>query len=243
MGCDIHMFAERKDENMKWHAVKGDDGKIECFDCGRNYNLFAILADVRNGHGFAGTPTGTGFDVKYPARGLPSDLSDDLCQDLESYTDDDDWDHWLGDHSFSYLTVSEILALDFNKRSTLTGVISFHEYVKWAYKSGRSTLNSGPDSYCGGVSGAGVEIVDVCIFKDKYANLSQDAKRSIVFDRAAKVTPTMMNKKQYATVSWQETYSNSLKYFFQTTVMPLLSECTSNGLSHDDVRIVFGFDS
>jgi len=46
MGCDIEMYAE-VNKNDKWELVK--DGQFEyCVYDGRNYDLFALLADVRN---------------------------------------------------------------------------------------------------------------------------------------------------------------------------------------------------
>ena len=76
MGCDIHIFAEIKDSEG-WKKVgkvfenpyydpdrpnKIDDDGYEwnapLIDepySGRNYDLFGILANVRNGSGFAGT--------------------------------------------------------------------------------------------------------------------------------------------------------------------------------------------
>ena len=46
----------------------------------RNYDLYSILADVRNGYGFAGSDTGEGFKVirgysQDHLRGLPEDVS------------------------------------------------------------------------------------------------------------------------------------------------------------------------
>lgn len=61
MGCDIHLFVERK--------IKGSNDRFEnTAFCGefsdRNYNMFAFLADVRN------------YDrIKHmPLRGLPNDI-------------------------------------------------------------------------------------------------------------------------------------------------------------------------
>ena len=41
----------------------------------RNYNLFAILANVRNGTAFAGCKTGEGFNPISNPKGVPSDAS------------------------------------------------------------------------------------------------------------------------------------------------------------------------
>ena len=54
MGCDIHMMAKVQQDNGSWKNAGEIDGN-------RNYDLFAILANVRNGHGFAGIKTGGGI--------------------------------------------------------------------------------------------------------------------------------------------------------------------------------------
>lgn len=67
MGCDIHLYVERKNPvSGQWEFVPAEghapqdewDKKNNRWDWygGRNYDLFAILADVRNGYGFAGIP-------------------------------------------------------------------------------------------------------------------------------------------------------------------------------------------
>lgn len=91
MGCDIHIIAETK-KNGKWNINKEEvfinpyykeDGEYDWQktkfqadpDGGRRYDWFSILADVRNGYGFAGISTGDGFDVIAQPKGLPDDLS------------------------------------------------------------------------------------------------------------------------------------------------------------------------
>lgn len=92
MGCDIHVIAEVK-KNGKWEVNKEEvfinpyykEGETDYDwqktkfqadpDGGRSYDWFAILADVRNGFGFAGVSTGDGFDVVAQPKGLPDDLS------------------------------------------------------------------------------------------------------------------------------------------------------------------------
>ena len=68
MGCDIHSLAQVR-KNGKWvtvlQTVAGDH---------RNYDTFAVLADVRNGYGFAGCDTGDGFEPISEPKGFPSDF-------------------------------------------------------------------------------------------------------------------------------------------------------------------------
>lgn len=85
MGCDIHTQAERK-VNGKWEAISG----FVPFDW-RSYGMFAFLAGVRN---YSAVPP-----ISEP-RGLPDDAvqSDDL-----------------GDHSFSWLSMDELLAFNYDQ--------------------------------------------------------------------------------------------------------------------------------
>ena len=95
MGCDIHLIAEVRNGNGTWHLVPNFDRPCDrceatghypdgraCYRCkgeghlvddhysDRSYDVFAMLADVRNGSGFAGVVTGEGF-LPLALRGYP----------------------------------------------------------------------------------------------------------------------------------------------------------------------------
>jgi hypothetical protein len=106
MGTDMWIYAEYK-KNGKWNLIgeiesntdyprEGKNAQQykpkEIYD-GRDYNLFAILADVRN-------PTGTSlnnqkYDVISLPRGLPQDLSLEMTQWLKHWEDGVAWPSWL----------------------------------------------------------------------------------------------------------------------------------------------------
>lgn len=102
MGTDIHGRLQFK-YGDRWL----DEGPIEN---GRNYKVFAVLADVRNGHGFAGVETHRPITPISPPRGWPEDFHYKDPYDGYDEEKDADPDHssWLGDHSFSWLTLDEI---------------------------------------------------------------------------------------------------------------------------------------
>lgn len=111
----------------------GEPGKVrERWLDARNYSRFAILADVRNGYGFAGCDTGDGYRPISAPRGLPAEKG--------VYWDDDDWR--FGDHSFSWLTIDEILAYDWTQVTTRRGFVSKAEYASFK-------AHGTPDSWCG----------------------------------------------------------------------------------------------
>ena len=94
MGCDIHIFLERRNSKNQWvdsmvYENNPYGGFRPLSHYGRSYTLFATLAGVR------------GDDpIEYP-KGIPEDCSleyKELC------------DVWEGDgHSHSYFTLRELL--------------------------------------------------------------------------------------------------------------------------------------
>ena len=110
MGCDIHLFCEIKVDEGKWKGLVEATQEYQDEDWlsfrnigpnydGRNYNLFSILANVRNGYGFAGCDTGDGFVPIDKPRGLPDDVSGIIKQSS---------DQWgLDGHSFVYTILTQ----------------------------------------------------------------------------------------------------------------------------------------
>src|ERR1700684_1139747 len=144
MGCDIHGVIERRTA-YGWKRLEG-----AYFPNNRNYDVFAILADVRNGRGFAGVKIGEGFDPIAESRGLPDGYTPD------KYSSDD---FWLGDHSYSWLTLREVFEYDYEQTTTLCGVRSLAAFAKFEYQ--RENKREWhrelpcPDSWSGDVSGGG----------------------------------------------------------------------------------------
>ena len=115
MGTDIYMHAEVKrngawrlilEENVEYHPEKNAQRRepIKVYT-GRDYNLFAVLADVRNPNGR--TVDDSKFDVIAPPRGLPRDLSPEMRDLVEEWGED-----WA--ISLSWLLLSEILDFDWH---------------------------------------------------------------------------------------------------------------------------------
>lgn len=93
MGCDIHVFAERRDELGNWVHVPMPNGTFEH----RNYGLFGWLADVRN---YSAVPP-----ISTP-RGLPNDVGRYVKAE---------YDEWSVDaHTPSWLFVSELTSFDYD---------------------------------------------------------------------------------------------------------------------------------
>lgn len=100
MGCDIHIIAQRR-EAEEWKTL--DSAPFGW----RSYGMFGFLADVRN---YSAVPPIAA------QRGLPEDFDPEA--------------HDVGDHSYSWLTVEELLAFDYDQpledrrvtRQTSTGI-------------------------------------------------------------------------------------------------------------------------
>lgn len=131
MGTDIHGFFQRKGP-LIWETV---DSKWEQ---NRDYRLFAWLANVRNGFGFAGVYTHEPIQPISEPRGFPDGLTQKYCDSQCEY-------EWIGDHSFSWLTVDEILAAT-PPKTRHAGVVSLADYKQ--LKPGEK-----PKNYCGDITG------------------------------------------------------------------------------------------
>ena len=150
MGCDIHMYVERKGPDDKWHSCdyfiptiywKGDCQeynskytRIEIFG-DRNYALFATIANVRN---YGDT------DYICEPKGFPNDASEYVKSEYENDE--------LFVHSASYLTLQELIDFQ-NEKHPLKrrGMISPNDQ----YKLDKYGII--PDCWCQGTNEAGFE--------------------------------------------------------------------------------------
>jgi hypothetical protein len=91
----------------------------------RNYRAFAVLANVRNGYGFGGFSTGEAIEPISEPRGLPDDMSPELRTKLEKEIEDnEDAEQFrLGDQSFSWVTLKELLEYDLDAPVTVRGYV------------------------------------------------------------------------------------------------------------------------
>lgn len=137
MGTDIHIYAEIfKDGKWKKLDVEVPSDK--------NYWSFAILANVRNGHGFAGSDTGESVPFIDDPRGIPEDTSIRDSDGIEFESKDY---IWLGDHSHSWVLLSELMAVNLELKHIKRGFVPKEE-IKRIEKEGGT-----PNHSCSGVFG------------------------------------------------------------------------------------------
>lgn len=222
MGCDIHTIGQVR-KNGQWTTVATNIANEN-----RNYDDFAILANVRNGYGFAGSDTGEGWTPISEPKGLPDDLEleDDTpnrygyveayvkVPEYKYYGDEIRDTKWLGDHSYSYHTLEEIEEYVENrmpKKYTTHGVVDKETFL--ALESGE--LES-PRSWCGGVGGARVKQVSL-----------EEARNGADFT--------------HVRTSWETDAIDCTN--IREYVEELRGLAKKHGVDACDVRMVFGFDS
>jgi hypothetical protein len=245
MGCDIHLYVEKKDETGKWISAdkwtpdpcveEDEEPRMwvhwdDRFYRNRNYDLFTILADVRNRRGFAGCVTGTGFNPISVPRGIPEDASPEVKRES---------DHWDGDgHSHSWLTIAELKAYDWTQTTKHVGVVGLMEFAVFMQKGK-------PDSYSGDVFGGGVKHISSDEMRVKIAEYQPTI--SMMVDKPRNDPQRAEFEKQlweaggwdyFTQVSWDESYRDCCKRFHEET-MPKLEALGDP----DNVRIVFFFDN
>ena len=120
MGTDIHLSAEvaRYDGNgnqIGWDwlpcpVIDAEHRRGEWYS-NRNYLVFAMLADVRNGYGFAGTPTHSPIVPISEPRGVPDDITAETLAILSE------------EHSASWMMLNEILDYDWSQPIEREGTV------------------------------------------------------------------------------------------------------------------------
>jgi len=233
MGCDIHFYTEVKQPDGSWvlHGSVSNEGDSEgewlsadeLYD-GRNYNLFAILANVRNGRGFAGIKTGEGFNPISEPRGIPEDVSAEVAKIIEQ------WD--CDGHSHSHHTLRQLLEFDWTQVTSLQGWVDASEWCDWSRYNRKGGY--GPKSYSGGVSGPNITHLSA----EQMDKLFEHAPK----EYHARNEWAKSQNGVYAQAQWEVPYYRVDSSFWSETIPQLLKLAGGvNGV--ENVRIVFFFDN
>lgn len=148
MGTDIHTVAQIKDRNGKWETVAENIANEW-----RSYHSYAVLANLRNGHGFAGSDTGEEWEYISEPRGFPDDFEETNYEHIYGF---DKHKKWMGDHSHSWVTLKEIkdkLEYYSGKKYEVHGIVEVEKYR-------RLLEGVEPDEWCSGISGPDIVVVD-----------------------------------------------------------------------------------
>lgn len=244
MGTDVHAIFQKLDTNVtppKWVEIDSE------WEQGRHYLLFGALANVRNGYGFGGVVTGDAIPPICKPRGLPKDV-------LNTFTlDDCD----LGDHTFSWLTVEEMLewydgGINLVKKRD---IVSKEYYDQWDKKSkpserGRCVFGqreivvdaAGYESLKTVLTTLGGSVVDTHTDVFIRDQLSVDMNKALTEEFLQKTGMTLafavsqlFNSVTSVIVEWDLDFKVEMKYFFDE--MRRLKD------TYGTVRMVFGFDN
>lgn len=234
MGCDIHLYVEHKVDGIwqpadKWKPSEYEDDRAQlevdyndAFYTGRNYDLFAILANVRNGVGFAGMGTGNGFKPICLPRGLPGDVTAPVKACSDSWGSDG--------HSHSYQTLAELLTYDWTQTTRHTGWVDVLTYGDMLQTGAKR-----PKEWSGGVGGQDVKHVSAEAMAALIKKLKGDHRWWDVRTEVAKQLSSY-----YTQVEWTEPYYESTAHFWATTMPRLLALAKGD---YESVRIVYWFDN
>ena len=233
MGCDIHFYVEKKAEgkwiNSQKVAIEHDDDTIpdvpyeDRIYSGRNYSLFGILANVRNGSDFAGCDTGNAFIPISEPKGLP----DDVSEEVKAISDG--WEPDCPSHS--YHTLRDLLDYDWTQMATQRGWVTAQGYFDYINQSSYNE-NEAPSEYCGGAFGKDIRHIDAMVMESEVeAVSSQHENYHNKRDAVAKEL-----KDTYCLLEWKLPYYKTCRRFLSDTIPQLLRLG-----SPEDVRIVFWF--
>jgi len=203
--------AEEKRKDGKPYYIDYNDFS---WDIGRNYNLFAQLANVRNGSGFAGCDIGDGFSPIDEPRGIPEDASQETKEILEDY------------HSCSHILLKELLEYPVKDLYTnLRGIIGIYQYVNW-----RKSPPTWPESWCGGVGGEVLTREQADAYLEENELPPVDPKDISPFG--------YISGEKNVKVEWSATYYECASMFWDKIVSGMQGQGKP-----EEVRAVFGFDS
>lgn len=227
MGCDIHLFVEKRVDG-KWQSadrwVPDEDAEEsgrfrvqyeDRFYKDRCYSLFAILADVRN--------YGRFNPIDSP-RGIPDDACDRVRAESDSWDSDG--------HSHSWFTLAELLAFDWTQTVALQGVVNgptYEDWTRWDRKNGEC-----PREYSQSVGGGSIRNVELVELETLVGQAK--SKHQGWHEQMEEIGKTTSNI--FATVTWEQPYFKTCRRFWSDLIPRLLRLGAP-----EDVRIVFFFDN
>lgn len=251
MGCDIHLYVEvKRDPDGDWELGSGtepnpwygkwdDERELRIKDWyrGRNYTLFSILADVRNGRpdmsGWSAWLRDSTKDEAYDdriepidmPRGLPSDMSPEVR--VESVG-------WEGDgHSYSWFTARELLEVPWEERLlTHRGWVNPDDYYRF------KRFNTPPETWSLSVGGGSVKHVS----NEQMDKLIEDGTVKTKWTGGDPNAP-YFGRGYYTMLEWTVTWASCLHDFKDTMLRLVRLALEEADGDLDRVRIVFWFDN
>lgn len=200
MGCDIHSVAQVFKDG-KWTTKQQRPA-----DDDRCYDTFAVMANVRNGYGFAGVSTGEGWTPISEPRGVPEGFA---------ISNEEHEGQWMGDHSFSWLLLSELEDYFENRVPRVYRKHICVDRETWEKLESGELKN--PKQWCAAKSGPDVKVVEPF-----------EARSGEPFTDVA--------------MTWDFPATDRL-WLLKNYIEALRKLASDEGMGPGHVRLVFGFDN
>lgn len=234
MGCDIHLFVEKRNSlSGKWEAIKGVNepeveeaksfisrykarGESSDYWESRLEELQAGTTDfIWEGRHYllfevlAGVRANHDLAPVSPPKGIPEDVSPE-GRSLAEY-----WG--INGHSHSWLTAGELNAYDWDQVITREGWVNVNQFKEFMEKGE-------PSGWCGGVGGGGTRHIT-------NREMREGIQNGFMFGNP---------RDYYTLIQWNKSLRAALGTFCSWS-LPKLNELA--GDDPDSVRIVFWFDN
>lgn len=202
---------------------------------GRNYDLFAMLANIRNERRWDGAPAGAGFAPIDDARGYPHDVSPEgglfLTSDCYALI------HGFCGFGHSWVTLTELLAYDWDGQRTLKeGVVTADEYERCASNGDR------PREWSAGVGPRAVTLSEPGYAAWKLAGRPDLGSGAVLADSAPLAETAAGSWQPHVRMQWEITYRDAAGQWFFGLLDRLTDLVPADGTT-DDVRLIFYFMS
>lgn len=208
MGCDIFYEVSYKEDN-EWKSAGIEDWPY----IDRNYELFAILANVRNS-----------FDI------IP--IKDRGYLELE----DTNSREYREDDVYAYHTLKNIKDYDWNQMINMHGLLKIKEYGEWIEKGKKER----PKKYWSAMGGRlYIEISNEGM--ENIINNTPD-KGEEISNAIFKCKGWPQNINFYTKVEWNETCAEISSNFYNE-IIPRLQELADKYGGDENVRFLFGFNN
>jgi hypothetical protein len=249
MGTDIDLYVEKRNADGKWEllfpspemqkqlhgewAIKQDYGPGNlpgwAWYSGRNYELFSLLADVRNR-----------FDLESPwaHRGIPKDSplakidQEDPYQGRRIHTDG---------HSHSHVTLQELLDYNWDLGITKSGWMGGSEYKYWRDHDKKKWIG-----YCQGVGGGNTVKISNEEMDELFENgafVGKDMPTERDPERKVWVLADPDDKRAiYTFCEWVEPMHQACRFFYERTLTGLKKVAADEGIDPKDIRLTYWFD-
>lgn len=193
---------------------------------GRDYSLFALLADVRNGYGFAGCEIFKPIK-HFELKGIPEGLEDEVCED--GYCNS-------GHHSYNHFTYKELVESNlWDQVLKVIGVVPLDAFLEFIQAS-KTDENAIPRNYSGDVSGRSVVKLSGAKLRLLEANGELETWLEQNVDRHT--------QSVYVKHSWEDKTALKGSAFYSWLTSEEMEKLVYEDCSGpDDVRLIVSFDS